>query len=185
MRFRNWLVLVGSILLGVVFISSGIGKLLGLSAFLLEFITLTRMPLWVSTIVTTTLPWVELILGVSLVAGVFTQVASGVCVILVTAFIFHNSWMIINGMGYKPCSCLGVLDKLFQGKLSTTGALYVDIAMLAVAGMIYFAYSGKVFNIKPWYLGRGKAADSSSPISGTELPPPAEPGTDKQSSGDS
>jgi uncharacterized membrane protein YphA (DoxX/SURF4 family) len=98
------------------------------------------------------LPWIEIVAGICLIAGVFTPIASLISAGLVAAFIFHNAWMIANGFAYTPCSCLGVLEQFIQGRLPTIGSLYIDIGMLVLVLLIYFGYQGNFFNWRPWYL---------------------------------
>ena len=164
MRYKYWITLVASVLLGLVFISSGVGKLLGQNAFLLSIASAIIVPPVVADIIATWLPWVELITGLALLAGVFTQLAALVSAVLAAVFTFHNVWLISHGLGYQPCGCLGVLDKLFGGKLSTINALYIDIGLLVLAVVIYFLGPGKFFNLRPWYWRRSKAAEPVPPV---------------------
>ena len=161
MRYRYWITVVAGIVLGLVFIISGVGKLLGQSAFLLSISSSGALSPAFANITATWLPWVELILGVFLIVGVLNHLTALFSVVLVGALIFYNSWMISHGLGYEPCACLGAFEKLFQGRLSTITALYVDIGLLALALVIYFTGPGKLLNIRPWFLGRGKAGSSS------------------------
>jgi len=152
MRYRYWIAFGASILLALVFITSGVGKLMGQSAFLLAISTHIINPnaaAWVAS----WLPWVELVLGLCLLVGIFPQIAAGVSTMLVAAFIMHNGWMIANGFGYEPCGCLGVLDQIFGGKLSTIGSLYVDIGLAVLALAVYFCYPGRLLNTRPWFMG--------------------------------
>ena len=94
--------------------------------------------------------------------GIIPQITSGISAILIATFIFHNSWLISQGFGYEPCGCLGVLDRVLGGKLSTTGALYIDIGLFILALAVYFFYPGKLLNIRPWLVKRGKTDNGSS-----------------------
>ncbi|MFC1872020.1 MauE/DoxX family redox-associated membrane protein [Chloroflexota bacterium] len=134
---------------------------MGQNVFLLEISSFILNPVVVN-VISGALPWVEIVLGVCLLAGVLTQIVSGVSILLIASFIFHNSWMISQGLGYEPCSCLGVFEKLFGGKLSTTGSLYIDIGLLILALAVYFGYQGKLLNMRPWFLKRDKTANVSS-----------------------
>jgi uncharacterized membrane protein YphA (DoxX/SURF4 family) len=182
MKVRFWLTLVPSLLLAIVFLTSGIGKLLGHSALLLSMSTLAFFPHWLQYLIVNVLPWAELVMGLFLLAGILTQLVSFVSCILVACFIFQNSWMIMHGYSNEPCSCFGILDRVFLGKLSTTNALYIDIFMLVLAILIYFAYQGKLVNWRPWYLKK-KVQPVVSPeetgISSAEAQPPSQ--TDGQS----
>jgi uncharacterized membrane protein YphA (DoxX/SURF4 family) len=157
MRYRYWISVGASLLLAVIFITAGIGKLVGQNAFLLSVST-SVLNQQAADFISALLPWGELLLGALLAAFIMPQIVAGVSALLIGAFIFHNSWMIANGMGYHPCGCLGVFDKVFQGKLSTTGSLYIDIGMLVLALFIYFGYPGKLIEFRPWFLRWRKKA---------------------------
>lgn len=154
MRYRYWLTLVSSLLLGLVFLSAGVGKLASQSAFLLELNSRLESP-ELAGLIAAWLPWVEIVVGLCLLGGIAVQIASGAAATLATVFIFHNSWMISQGYGYKPCSCLGIFEQLVQGKLSTVGSLYIDIVMLLLTLAVYFCYQGRLFNLRPWFLKKG------------------------------
>ena len=151
MRYRYWIAFVASILLALVFLASGVGKLMGQSAFLLTLST------WlisdsIAELLASGLPWVELVLGLCLLVGIFPQIVSGLSTLLVAAFAIHNGWMIGQGLGYEPCHCLGVLDQLFGGSLSTYTSLYVDIVLIILALAVYFCYPGRLLNVRPWFM---------------------------------
>jgi uncharacterized membrane protein YphA (DoxX/SURF4 family) len=151
MRYRYGIAFGASIALAVIFITAGIGKLIGQSAFLLSlstYILSEQLAVWVAT----WLPWLELALGLCLLVGIVPQIAAGISVLLVAAFAMHNGWMIANGFGYEPCSCLGVFERIFGGNMSTITSLYVDIGMMVVALAVYFCYPGRLLNVRPWFL---------------------------------
>jgi len=160
-RYRYWIALGASILLALVFITSGVGKLLGHSAFLLTVSTFLINEEF-AAFVATWLPWAELVLGACLLIGIVPQLAAGISTLLIAGFILHNSWMISQGLGHKACGCLGILDKLFMGELSTVGSLYVDIGLIVLALAIYLGYPGKLLNVRPWFLRRGQTDSAST-----------------------
>ncbi|MFH1382483.1 MAG: MauE/DoxX family redox-associated membrane protein [Chloroflexota bacterium] len=173
MRGRYWVALGCSLALGLVFVTSGIGKLLGQSAFLLNVASLAFLPRLFVDVVTRWLPWGELVLGVLLLTGVVIQLTGLLSAILAGALIFHNAWMIGVGLGYQPCGCLGIFERIFQGKLSSAGALYVDIALLVLALAIYFASSGKFLDWRPWFMRRPRPAATPAALSGPAATPPS------------
>jgi uncharacterized membrane protein YphA (DoxX/SURF4 family) len=151
MRTRYWIAFVASILLALVFLTSGVGKLMGQSAFLLTLSTWLisdTIANWLGLL----LPWVEIVLGLCLLVGLFPQIAAGLVALLSAAFAMHNGWMIVHGLGYQPCHCLGILDQVFGGEMSTITSLYVDIGMIVLALAIYFCYPGRLLNVRPWFL---------------------------------
>ena len=162
--YRYLLTLGAGIVLGLIFVISGVGKLLGQSAFLLSIESAAFVPPSVAIIIADWLPWVELILGACLIIGIATQLVALFSVVLIAAFVFHNSWMIGHGLRNEPCHCLGVFEQVFQGQLSTIGALYVDIGLFILALVIYFCYRGSFFDVRPWFLRRGRVASGPLPV---------------------
>ena len=153
MHYRYWICFGASVLLALVFLTSGVGKLLGETAFLLQISAVVINP-GLASLIAGWLPWVELVLGVCLLIGIIPQLVAGLSALLVAAFIFHNSWLIGQGLGNEPCGCLGILDRVLGGELSTTGSLYIDIGLVVLALAIYFAYPGRFLDVRPWFLKR-------------------------------
>ena len=159
MRHRYWISVGASVLLGLVFLTAGVGKLLGEGAFLLQISTLVINPAYASAIAAV-LPWVEIILGLSLLTGIVPKIAAGFSSLLVVAFIFYNGWLISKGFGLEPCGCLGIVERLLGNQLSTTQSLYIDIGLLVLALAVFFCYPGKLLNIRPWLWKRDRTVDS-------------------------
>ena len=154
MRYRHWLGLGASITLGVIFLVSGIGKLLLQGELFetyfpgfLDFLTLDQTRLLFYG-----LPYVEIAIGALLIAGVATKLVAALTSLLIAAFIASNVWFITHGMAFKPCDCLGIFDRLFQSKLSTQQSLYIDIAMLALILITLLCYQRNFTDIRPWFL---------------------------------
>ncbi len=142
--------MAASVLLAVVLVAAGAGKLMGQSAFLLE-LSRVFVSTGLNSFVGHVLPWIEILLAVSLLVGIAPQLAGGLTSVLFAGFIFHNVWLIAHGLGYQPCGCLGVMECITGGSLSTFGALYVDIVMFALALAVYFLVSGRVLDFTPWF----------------------------------
>jgi uncharacterized membrane protein YphA (DoxX/SURF4 family) len=151
MRYRYKIAFGASMALAVVFIVAAVGKLLGHGAFLLTVSTFVLNPGF-AAMLATWLPWLELAVGLCLLVGIVPQIVSGVSVLLVAAFILHNVWMIINGFGHEACGCLGLMERIFGGNMSTTTSLYVDIGLIVLALAVYFLYPGRVLNVRPWFF---------------------------------
>jgi uncharacterized membrane protein YphA (DoxX/SURF4 family) len=157
MRGKRWVAIVASILLGLVFIVAGLGKLIDPAEF---FTVLTPFQGYLTPAsvrgIFTWLPRVELILGCLLIIGVFVRLAAVSSIVLIASFMVNNVWLLSRGLGYKPCGCLGILERITQLKLTAVGALYLDITMLVLVFAILTCYPGNFFRIQPWFLPRGK-----------------------------
>jgi len=97
-------------------------------------------------------PWLELLLGICLVIGICVRFAASLTYALILAFIYYNSWMLMNGLGYEPCGCFGIFEKIFLGELSTLDSMYIDIGLLVLALTVFFSYPGKFFNLRLWFM---------------------------------
>ncbi len=155
MRYKHWLGLGASITLGMIFLVSGIGKLLLQEGKLfetyfpgfLDFLSLDQTRLLYYG-----LPYVEIAIGALLILGVATKLVAAFTSLLIAGFIASNVWFITHGMGFEPCGCLGIFDRLFQSRLSTQQSLYLDIAMLALILITLLCYQRSFTSIRPWFL---------------------------------
>ena len=154
MRYRYWLGIGSGIILGLIFVVSGLGKLLSQAeSFKAIF---NPFPDFLAPVfaeaVFSWLPYVELIIGLLLIVGIAAKLMAIFSSVLIVGFITNNSWLISRGLGYEPCDCFGVMERIIQVELSTTGALYLDIGMLASVLIILFCYQGRFFTLRPWFL---------------------------------
>ena len=152
MRYRYWVSAGASIIVGLIFIFSGIGKLLYQNDFLgillsnpLLTPTLARVAIYV-------LPWVESVLGALLIIGISAKLMASLFLVLIVGFIANNSWLIAQGLAYKPCGCFGIFERIFLGKLSTLDSLVFDIGILALVLIVLLCYSGKFFDNRIWFF---------------------------------
>ena len=49
-----------------------------------------------------------------------------------------------------------MLDALTAGKISSTNAIYVYVALVLASVAVYLLVPGKAFNLRPWYWPRRK-----------------------------
>jgi len=153
MRYKRRIAIGASIILGITFIISGLGKLLGLEELLATTWLLPIISQELGIIIAYVLPWFELVLGIVLVMGICTLLAVSFSFLLVMALIFYNSWMIAHGLAYESCLCFGVFEKIIEGELSTLDSLYMDIGLLMLVCLIFFfSYPRKFFNLHPWFM---------------------------------
>ena len=161
MRGKHWLAIGAGILLGLIFVAAGLGKLLQPSeAFKIFF---TSYPTSLQGFLTPAffkaifiwLPRIELTVGLLLIIGIVVKSMAALSSVLIAGFMANNSWLISQGLGYEPCSdCFGMLERIIQARLSTVGALYIDIGMLVLALIILFYYPGNFLTACPWFLRR-------------------------------
>ena len=152
MRYGYWAGIGASIILGLILIVAGLGKLPNQAEFLATILSKSFLTPLLAHLVGLCLPAIEVLLGSLLILGIATKIMASLSAVLIMGFIAHNSWVITHGLGHEPCSCLGILERLFQGEFSTTEALYLDIGMLALVLIILLSYPESFSTIRPWFF---------------------------------
>lgn len=151
---RNLVTFGPSIFLGLVLLVSGTGKVPGQT----EFADVLFQSFWnptMATLISSCLPWAEIILGALLLLGVFPRIAAALSLPLIAGFIANNSWALSQGMGQFPeCGqCFGIWEKLL-GALSPLQALCLDVVLLCLALSILLLHPSGFLSYKPWFTKR-------------------------------
>ena len=157
-RNKHWISVGASIILGLIFVVAGVGKLLQQPEVVrIFFIPLPDfLPAALAKAVFNWLPRIELMVGLLLIIGIAPKLVATFSSVLIAGFIAHGSLLIRRGLGSEPCDCFGKLKIVPYTELSIIGSLYLDIVMLALVFIILFWYQRNFFNIYPWFLARGK-----------------------------
>jgi len=154
-RWQRLLITLGpGIFLGLVLLAAGSGKLPGQA----EFIDTLLKSFWtppVAYLIGYCLPWVEIILGVLLLLGVFPRIAAALCLPLTAGFMANNAWALSQGMEQFPqCGeCFGIWEKLL-GAISPLQALCLDIVLVCLALVILLFHPGSFLSFQPWFIKR-------------------------------
>ncbi len=158
-RRRILLIYAPCILLGLVLLVAGICKLPMLAEKLgdfpgqTEFVSDLLGPLWTSTVaffITDVLPWIEVVLGIALLLGIFPRIAAILSLPLIFGFMASNIWAISHGETFGSCGCFGFCEKLF-GNITPLQALGMDIALLFFALLIILFNPTGFFKFKWWF----------------------------------
>ncbi len=166
-KTRDRISLVAGILIGLTFLASGTGKIIGaeevpaqvldfISNFLPHvFITPATLSFLLDIFIPHIVPWTEFILGVCLLIGFLPRLMAVLCLPLLSAFLGTNLWAITQG-GYATCaSCFGIWEEYF-GSLTPVQALIYDLALFAFAILIIIFHPGKFFTSRPWLANLGE-----------------------------
>jgi peroxiredoxin/uncharacterized membrane protein YphA (DoxX/SURF4 family) len=162
-KIKDIATLIAGILIGITFLVSGTGKVLGLEevpAQVVDFIS-SIVPSFFFTPLTISflfkifipyfVPWAELILGLLLIIGFMPRLMSILCLPLLLAFMGTNSWSIIQG-GYTECaSCFGIWERIF-GSLTPAQSLIYDAILLALAIVVIVLYPGTFLSSRKWLI---------------------------------
>lgn len=158
-RRRILLIYAPCILLGLMLVVAGIGKLPGLTDVLgkfpgqTEFISDLLGPLWTSTVaffIDNILPWIEVVLGIALLLGIFPRIAAILSLPLIAGFMASNAWAISHGEAFGTCGCFGIFETLF-GNTTPLQALGIDIALLCFALIIILFNPSRFFRFQWWF----------------------------------
>lgn len=159
-RWRRILIIFAPcILLGLIIAVSGAGKLPGQTEFADVLLGSFYTPV-IAKMIAHGLPWVELILGVLLVLGIFPRIAAAVCLPLIAGFMANNAWAIRHGTDFGSCGCFGIFEELF-GAMTPWQAMGLDIAMLCLA-LIIILFNPTGFLKFQWWFTKQKEKEGES-----------------------
>ena len=154
--YQPWVGIGAGILLGLIFIVAGLGKLLEQTGTLEIF---SNLPAPFSTpalvgAVSFWLPIIELVVGLLLVTSVAAKPTAAFSLVLIAGFIATNSWLLSHGLGEEPCGCFGIAETMAQFRFVVINSLYFDVGMLGLGVLILIYYPGKFSTFRPWFLAR-------------------------------
>lgn len=159
----KWIVIIVApcVLLGLMMLVGGIGKLpffdevVGTFPGQTEFLDVVFGPLWptVAFFISNILHWVELVLGVALVMGIYPRISAVLTLPLIAGFMSSNIYAIANGETFDSCGCFGVFEKLF-GDTTPLQSLGIDIALLLFALIIIFLHPAPFLSFQSWFAKR-------------------------------
>jgi uncharacterized membrane protein YphA (DoxX/SURF4 family) len=133
--FRNRYFLLGTRgALGAIFVLAGAGKLPEQAKFVEVVSDYGLLSYGLAQAYGSVLPWLELVLGSFLVAGLLSRISAGVSILTIASFLVANGTAVYK---YEFCPCFG--DAVL---VKTSDALVMDVAMLAMAFLILLCGSG-------------------------------------------
>jgi uncharacterized membrane protein YphA (DoxX/SURF4 family) len=161
---RKWqwivIIVIPCVLLGLMLLVAGIGKIpwfsdLGTFPGQTEFFDVIFGPLWptVAFFINNILPWVEAVLGLALVLGIFPRLAATLSLPLIAGFMTSNIWAISHGETFGDCGCFGFFSKLF-GDTTPLQSLGIDIALLLFALIIILYFPAPYLSFQSWFRKR-------------------------------
>ena len=154
MTRQNWFVAVAGIILGLIFLVAGLGKLLNQTESFLIFVFPEFLPTALDKFIFRWLPGIEIAIGALLIIGSAARLIVSLALVLTLSMMVNNSLLLIQGFGDKPCGCFGMAEKLVQHRLSVTGALCIDVVMLVLGFVVLFLYRSRFLDMNPWFLRR-------------------------------
>ena len=120
--------LIGRIVLGAVFLYASVSKILHPEQFAQALMNYRILPLVSVNLVAVILPWVELVVGVLLLVGLFTRASSVVAALLLALFLGAVGSALVRGLdiscGCFPSNGMGTINLLYLAR---------DLVLLALA----------------------------------------------------
>ena len=132
------LIMVSRFVLGVVFIWASIDKIIDPVSFSNVIDNYHITPYYLNNLAALIIPWIELIIGICLLVGVFLSGASFIAVILLVFFIFIISQALIRGINID-CGCFDLDSSNLEDaelKIKMIWRIFEDILFLGLAFII-------------------------------------------------
>lgn len=128
---------VAQVLIGAVMIWAALAKIQDLRTFALQVHNFRVLPMALENLVAMTLPWIELLAGLSLVVGVGPRSGGWITTVLLAVFTLGVIQAVARGLDFE-CGCFGTADSTHVGGVK----IAQNLAMLAVAAMSVVRASG-------------------------------------------
>ncbi len=150
-------IVIVAILVGLIFVLSGTGKLPMQTEFARALVTSFWTPT-LSKSISVVLPWVEVIIGLMLISGVYVKIAAMLALIASIGFMSNNVWALCNSFQQATycSSCFGIWER-FTGLLTPKGALFIDVYIFLSAVLIIIFYPGRFIGLRPWFLRKNRS----------------------------
>ena len=104
------IVLFSRVVLGIVFVYASIDKIINPIDFSNAIDNYHITPIQLNNIAALIIPWIELVIGICLLAGVFLKGASMISICLLIFFIFIISQALVRGIDLH-CGCFDLAQK--------------------------------------------------------------------------
>ena len=155
-KTRQWLTAIPMVLLGLILLVSGIGKLIaGSIAGETEFLDVLLKSFWgpfLSSLISTLLPPAEVVIGALLILRIYPRLAAALSIPMYLGFMANNAYALSQGMDKFPqCGyCFGVFEKLL-GSPTPAQSFTIDVVMLVFAIIVIVWFPLRFLQFKPWF----------------------------------
>lgn len=103
------LIRICGVIMGLVFIVAALAKIGDVSAFAEQIHNFRMMPVWPENLVAMTLPWIELLAGMSLLLGIRPRSGGVIATGLMAFFLVAVAIAMVRGLDIE-CGCFGTAD---------------------------------------------------------------------------
>jgi len=130
-KIHPWLILVIRILLGIIFLYASYDKIMDPGKFARSIANYHIVPFGLENSIAIILPWLELFIGVGLIAGIMVDGAAGITGSLLVIFILLILQAILRGFNIE-CGC-----GLKEGEMVGWTKILENIVFLFASWMVY------------------------------------------------
>ena len=130
-KIHPWLILVIRILLGIIFLYASYDKIMDPGKFARSVANYHIVPFGLENSIAIILPWLELFIGVGLIAGIMVDGAAGITGSLLVIFILLILQAILRGFNIE-CGC-----GLKEGEMVGWTKILENIVFLFASCMVY------------------------------------------------
>jgi len=148
-----YLTLVSRVVLGGVFIFSGIAKLPHIDTLIWEIKQYHILPHDLATAYGHVLPPLEVALGILLVLGLFLRISASVSALVVLSFTIAKIAALARGLDISICSCFGPAVPLLS-----VYSLAIDFVLLVLALQILF-HRGDFLSLGAWLSAKAESSE--------------------------
>ena len=168
---RNIVVIMASVVLAGIFLFAGVGKMADMGQMpgqteyidklIPDFLFTPELARFIGFVgIPYILPIGETILGLLLLAGLWVKLDAIAVMLLSSAFMYHNWWMISHGIDKFPdCTCFGFWETVF-GVVSPAISLRMDVLMFALALAVLITQPGGILSSQFWWNNLVKKLDA-------------------------
>ncbi len=141
---NRWLIFALRVALGGIFIAASVTKLQHQAEFVNIVIGYGILPESLARFYGSIVPWAELVIGCSLVLGIFPRFAAALSIPLIVSFIVASAYSLFQPVG-DPCGCFGP-----SIPISHSASLAIDVVMLLMAvSLLLHKYEAEFLSIGP------------------------------------
>lgn len=135
---NKYINLIFRLILGYVFIYASIDKIQNPAEFSDTIDNFHISPISINNLLALFIPWIELVIGICLITGIFISGASIISIGLFLLFIFVLSQAVIRGIDTN-CGCFKVTEEIqnLDFKAELIKRIFEDILLLSMTFVVY------------------------------------------------
>ena len=151
---NEYIIFIARIILGIVFIYASIDKIIDPASFSNSIDNYHISPYILNNIAALIIPWIELLIGLCLIFGVYIEGASSIAIFLLLFFIFIISQALARGINID-CGCFDLNSENLEDaelRIKMIRRIVEDFLFLALAFLINIYNKKWLYTILYYYF---------------------------------